>query len=122
MRAAGLHPIATLLQSQAVLIASSTPKHQHLEPLIATITSRIAGVLASSKYVICQYNTTREHLHACTAITPGRRAATISPLEDEGWVAVSSMVERSRVADVMDELVKAGAEDVLITKLENCRV
>ncbi|PCH40478.1 HisG-domain-containing protein [Wolfiporia cocos MD-104 SS10] len=122
MRAAGLHAIATLLQSEAVLIKSSVPKHVSLEPLISLITSRIAGVVAASRYVICEYNILREKLHDATAITPGRRAPTISPLEDEGWVAVSSMVEKNRVADVMDALVKIGAEDILIFNLDNCRV
>lgn len=122
MRAAGLHAIATLLESEAVLIKSSTPKHAHLEPLIKLITSRIAGVVAAGKYVICEYNIARARLHDATLITPGRRAPTISPLEDEEWVAVSSMVEKSKVASVMDELVKIGAEDILIFNLDNCRV
>ena len=122
MRASGLHAIATILQTEAVLIKSSVPKHPNLTPLIDLITSRIAGVVASSKYVMCQYNTKRENLAICTSITPGRRAPTISPLEESDWVAVSSMVEKSKVAVVMDELVKAGAEDVLILKLDNCRV
>ncbi|KAI0629427.1 ATP phosphoribosyltransferase [Trametes polyzona] len=122
MRAAGLHAIATVLQTEAVLIKSSTPKHPALEPLIKLITSRIAGVVAAGRYVICEYNIQRARVHDATAITPGRRAPTISPLEDEGWVAVSSMVEKSKVADVMDELVKIGAEDILIFNLDNCRV
>ncbi|KAF8601392.1 HisG-domain-containing protein [Ceratobasidium sp. AG-I] len=122
MRAAGLHAISTLLTSEAVLISSATPKHQHLKPLLELITSRIAGVVASTKYVLCQYNIQRPKLHAATKITPGRRAATVSPLDDGDWVAVSSMVEAKTVADVMDQLVAAGAEDVLIVKLHNCRV
>lgn len=122
MRAAGLHPIATILQSEAVLIKSSTPKHQHLTPLIELITSRIAGVVASTKYVLCQYNIPRDKLNECIAITPGRRAPTISPLDENNWVAVSSMVEKGKVALAMDRLVEAGAEDVLIMKLDNCRV
>lgn len=122
MRAAGLHAIATLLQSEAVLIKSSVPKHEYLEPLINLITSRIAGVIAAGKYVICEYNILRARLPEATIITPGRRAPTISPLEDEAWVAVSSMVEKGKVADVMDELVKIGAEDILIFNLDNCRV
>jgi ATP phosphoribosyltransferase len=32
------------------------------------------------------------------------------------------MVERKKVADVMDQLVDMGAEDVLIISLDNCRV
>ncbi|KAI5121355.1 hypothetical protein M0805_000663 [Coniferiporia weirii] len=122
MRAAGLHAIATVLKTEATLIKSSKPKHAALEPLIELITRRIAGVLASNTYVICQYNIPRAKLPECHEITPGRRAPTISPLEDDGWVAVSAMVERKNVADVMDRLVRAGAEDVLILKLDNCRV
>ena len=122
MRAAGLHAIDTVLDTEAVLIKSSTQKHPHLSPLIDIITSRIAGYIASTKYVMCQYNIPRAKLANVVEITPGRRAPTISPLEDEGWVAVSAMVVRKDVATVMDNLVKAGAEDVLIFKLDNCRV
>lgn len=122
MRAAGLHAIATVLETEAVLIKSSTPKHLALEPLIQLITSRIAGVVAAGRYVACEYNIRRELLQDATKITPGRRAPTISPLEDEGWVAISVMVEKSMIANVMDDLVKIGAEDILIFNLDNCRV
>lgn len=122
MRAAGLRPIATLLQSEAVLIRSSAPKHAHLAPLVDKITARIAGVIAAGRYVVCQYNVRRATLSSATAVTPGRRAPTISPLEDPEWVAVSSMVERSKMADVMDQLVSVGAEDILIFNLDNSRV
>ena len=52
MRAAGLHAIATVLKTEAVLIKSSTPKHPALEPLIQLITRRIAGVVAANHYVV----------------------------------------------------------------------
>lgn len=122
MRAAGLHAIATLLESEAVLIKSTVPKHPELAPLIDLVTSRIAGVIAANKYVVCQYNISRDRLAAATQVTPGRRAPTVSPLEEENWVAVSSMVEKKRIAGIMDELVKIGAEDILIFNLDNCRV
>jgi ATP phosphoribosyltransferase len=122
MRAAGLHPIATLLQSEAVLITSNIAKHPNLTPLISLITNRIAGVVAARKYVVCQYNIRRDKLHAATALTPGKRAPTISPLEMEDWVAVGAMVEKNKIADTMDELVKIGAEDIMIFNLDNCRV
>lgn len=122
MRAAGLHPIATVLQTEAVLIKSSTPKHPGLTPLIDLITSRIAGIIAASRFVICEYNVPRSLLSQATAVTPGRRAPTISPLEDSDWVAVSAMVEKKKQATVMDELVRIGAEDIMIFNLDNCRV
>lgn len=139
MRAAGLHAIGTLLETEAVLIKSTLPKHAHLTPLMERITKRIAGVVARSKcvvympadtdsiqyrnrYVLCQYNIPRQFLAKAIEITPGRRAPTVSPLDNDQWVGVSSMVEKKKVADVMDQLVEVGAEDVLLIRLDNCRV
>ncbi|KAF8188542.1 hypothetical protein K438DRAFT_1764290 [Mycena galopus ATCC 62051] len=48
MRAAGLHAIATLLESEAVLIKSTVPKHPEFAPLIDQATSQIAGVIAGA--------------------------------------------------------------------------
>jgi len=121
MRAAVLHAIATILETEAVLIKSTVPKHSHLGPLIDLVTARIAGVVAASQFVLCQYNVTREKLTAAIAITPGRRAPTISRIEMEGWVAVSAMVEKKSMATKMDELTKIGATDILILKIDNTR-
>ena len=122
MRAAGLHPIATVMQTEAVLIKSAAPKHPDLKNLIDLVTKRIAGVIAASRYIVCQYNVPRDKLAAAMRVTPGRRAPTVSRIEEEGWVAVSSMVEKARAADVMDELMQIGAEDILVFNLDNCRV
>ena len=121
MRAAGLHAIGTVLETEAVLIRSTTPKHPNLSPLINLITKRIAGVIAANKYVVCQFNISREKLPLACQITPGRRAPTVSPLEEDGWVAVSSMIEKKNCANIMDELMDIGAEDILIFNLDNCR-
>ncbi|KAG2068189.1 HisG-domain-containing protein, partial [Suillus decipiens] len=122
MRAAGLHAIATVLQTEAVLIKSNVPHRAHHAPLIDLIASRIAGVVAAGKYVVCEYNIRRELVSQAATITPGRRAPTISPLEEEGWVAISSLVEKKSVANTMDQLMKIGAEDILVFNLDNCRV
>ncbi|KAF8324769.1 HisG-domain-containing protein [Cantharellus anzutake] len=128
MRAAGLHPIATILETQAVLITSKAPHsttstNPVLVELIEKITKRIQGVIASSKFVLCTYNVRRADMQQAVEITRGKKAATVSPLErEEEWVAINVMVERATIADVMDKLQVIGAEDILVTKLENCRV
>jgi ATP phosphoribosyltransferase len=122
MRAAGLYPIATILSSEAVLIQSIKPKNLDHLPLIKLVTSRIAGVLAASKYVLCTYNIERRLIEPAFKITPGRRAPTITTLDEEGWVAINVMVERSQLATVMDQLQEIGAHDILVTRLDNCRV
>uniref|UniRef100_A0A060TG19 ATP phosphoribosyltransferase n=1 Tax=Blastobotrys adeninivorans TaxID=409370 RepID=A0A060TG19_BLAAD len=119
MRAAGLKPIETVLSTSAHLIGSVNPTYQEVaDQLVA----RISGVLAASKYVLCNYNAPRTNLTELLKITPGRQAATVSPLETDGWVAVSSMVEKVRVADVMDQLSANGATDILVFQIANCRV
>jgi len=118
MRVAGLKAVSTVLDSTAVLIRS---KHPSNTQLIDLITARIKGVITAQKFVLCTYNVQRERLADASKITPGNRAPTISSLEEEGWVAVSVMVERDRVAVAMDELIGVGACDILITRLENTR-
>lgn len=100
MKAAGLKPIATVLETSAVLIASRAPTNPEL---VRTIANRIRGVITAKKYVLCSYNVRRERLDAVSVITPGKRAPTVTQLEEEGWVAVSAMVEKNTIANVMDQ-------------------
>ena len=122
MRACGLHEIGTLLSSQAVLIKSTAPHARSNTALIDLITRRIRGVIAASRYVLVTYNVKNEQLEENLRITPGRRAATVMPLDDKLWNAVQSMVLRSEVAVVCDKLESAGAQDILVMQLANCRI
>lgn len=103
MKAAGLKPIATLLETTAVLIKSKKPANPQL---IKLIESRIRGVITAKKYLLCTYNIPSPQLEAAKVITPGKRAPTITQLQGESdWVAVSVMVPRKTIATVMDEYV-----------------
>lgn len=97
MRIAGLKAIDTVVDSTAVLISS---KHPSDAKLVNIITNRIRGVIQAQKYVLCTYNVERSLLGKATEITPGRRAPTVTPLEEEGWVAVSVMEEKKNIATV----------------------
>lgn len=59
---------------------------------------------AAQKYVLCTYNVARANLNKCKDITPGKRAPTVTSLESAAdWVAISVMVEKKKIANVMDE-------------------
>ncbi|RHZ47364.1 hypothetical protein Glove_585g67 [Diversispora epigaea] len=119
MKAAGLHPLSTVLSTQAILICNKNPSNSSL---VFKIASRIKGVIAAQKYVLLNYNVQRVHLKEVTKVTPGSQAPTISPLEDDEWVEVQSMVNKCEVADIMDKLEEIGARDILVFKIDNCRV
>ncbi|KAJ5127316.1 hypothetical protein N7448_008095 [Penicillium atrosanguineum] len=117
MKAAGLKAIDTVVESTAVLVKSRNSKSE----LLDLIAARIRGVITAQRFVLCQYNIPRSELAVASKITPGKRAPTITALEEENWVAVSSMVEKKRVATVMDELIKVGATDILVLNIANSR-
>ncbi|KAI0036307.1 hypothetical protein K488DRAFT_76090 [Vararia minispora EC-137] len=125
MRAAGLHAIDTVLPTEAVLIRSRAAKSAAHARIIDKIHARVRGVIAAREYVVCEYNIPRASLAVAAAVTPGRRAPTVSPLDavnGEEWIAISAMVRKEEVADTMDRLTEVGAEDILIFNLDNCRV
>ncbi|CAK9441501.1 uncharacterized protein LODBEIA_P53690 [Lodderomyces beijingensis] len=124
MKAAGLKAIATVLTTSAHLISSKTPRFPEI---VQIINQRIQGVLAAQEYVLCNYNAPKSIMAECLAITPGKRAATVSTLDkhapgEEDWVAISAMVTRKNIGGVMDELKKVGASDILVLEISNCRV
>jgi len=130
MKAAGLKAIDTVMETQAVLISSTTsgslsPKLSQQEngSLQTLITNRIRGVIAAKRYVLLEYNVPRSILSEVVKITPGKRAPTVSSLESLGeeWVAVSVMVERKDIAQVMDQLEDKGASDMMVFDIINSR-
>lgn len=122
MRAAGLQAIGTILSSEAVLLRSVQPKKPEHLPVIDKITRRIEGVLAANKFLLCTYNIRRSLIKQACEVTPGRRAPTVTSLEEEDWVAVQSMVLKSEAAAIMDRLQEIGAVDIFLLSLHNCRV
>ena len=63
-----------------------------------------------------------EQHSAAAAITPGLESPTVSPLRDEGWVAVRAMVSSAEVHAVMDSLYELGGRGILVTDILACRL
>jgi ATP phosphoribosyltransferase len=124
LQAAGLHTIGEpIMHSEAVLVrgANSTlePASNHA---VEVLIQRLRGVLIARQYVMMDYNCPTAALPAAREITPGMESPTVSPLQEEGWVAVRAMVLRTQAQAVMDRLWAAGARAILVTSLEACRL
>ena len=89
--------------------------------MVDLIAARILGVITAQRYILCQYNVPRSKLPQATKITPGKRAPTVTALDESDWVAVSSMVEKKIIATVMDGLTAVGATDILVLEIANTR-
>jgi len=118
MHAAGLTRLTTVLKSQSVLIRNKNSKHPEL---VDKITNRIKGVITAQKFYLCNYNIPREKLKEAVKVTPGRTAPTVSPLDNDNWVSVSSMISKNAQAEILDKLAEIGAVDILVFAISNCR-
>lgn len=124
LQAAGLETIGKpILRSEAVLVrGSQNALAPESEQAIDVLVQRLRGVLIARQYVMMDYNCPAAALDAARKITPGMEAPTVSPLDEEGWVAVRVMVPRTEAQAVMDQLWSAGARAILVTPLEACRL
>lgn len=120
LRNAGLEPFGeTLVRSEAVVVhRSGRDRSAPVEQLLR----RLEGVIIARQYVIMDYDVESKHVDAACAITPGIESPTVSPLHEEGWVAVRAMVLRGDTNRVMDELWDLGARGILVTEIAACRL
>lgn len=120
LKQAGLAVVGEpLLVNQAVLIRRTGVAD---DVAVDTFVRRLQGVFVARSYVLVDYDIRAEQLEAACAVTPGLESPTISPLHDQGWVAVRSMVPKRDVHRVMDELYDMGARGILVTDILACRL
>lgn len=120
LRMAGLEVFGDpILHSEAVLIRRhDAPQANGVDLLVR----RLQGVLVARQYVLMDYDVRVELVEKACAITPGLESPTVSPLHDQGWVAVRAMVPRDRTNAVMDDLYELGARAILVTGIHACRL
>jgi ATP phosphoribosyltransferase len=120
LRQAGLEIFGDpILISEAILITRESEK---LNPALQVLLRRLKGVITARQYVLLDYDVPKERAEAACAITPGLESPTISPLQNEKWVAVRAMVLRKDTNRVMDELWEVGARGILVTDIHACRL
>ncbi|WP_329397067.1 ATP phosphoribosyltransferase [Streptomyces melanogenes] len=121
LRNAGLEVFGEpIMKSEAVVIRRSGADGD--DPKVAQFLRRLQGVLVARSYVMMDYDCRAEHLEKAVALTPGLESPTISPLHNEGWVAVRAMVPAKEAQRIMDDLYELGARAILTTAIHACRL
>ena len=120
LRQAGLEIFGDpILTSEAILISR---KDVAIAADLEVLIRRLQGVVTARQYVLLDYDIKKIDLDAACAITPGLESPTISPLQNQDWLAVRAMVLRSETNKVMDELYVLGARGILVTDIHACRL
>ncbi|MFG2499177.1 ATP phosphoribosyltransferase [Streptomyces sp. NPDC048441] len=121
LRNAGLEVFGEpIMKSEAVVIRRTGAESD--DPKVQQFLRRLQGVLVARAYVMMDYDCRAEHLEQAVALTPGLESPTISPLHNEGWVAVRSMVPAKEAQRIMDDLYAIGARAILTTAIHACRL
>ncbi|XKH54213.1 ATP phosphoribosyltransferase [Citricoccus nitrophenolicus] len=119
LKAAGMETFGEpIMQSEAIIIGQTGRRPEGLDVLLR----RLQGVLVARLYVMIDYDVSRANLDRASAVTPGLESPTISPLQDENWVAVRSMVKKGDTNNVMDELYDLGARAILVSAIHAIRI
>ena len=114
LRAHNLKVIETILESTARLIANKDSwndpwKRQKIENLAMLLT----GALNADHLVGLKMNVAKDHLTDVIACLPALKKPTLSPLSEDGWVAVEIIVDQKVGRDMIPNLKRAGAEGIV---------
>lgn len=119
LRINDLRPLATIFESQAVLIANADsladpPRKEGIRRLRV----RIDAYLTARRLRYVMLNAPMEALERILAVLPGLRSPTVIPLADRGMVAVHAAVDEEVFWDVLERLKEAGGSDILVLPVE----
>ena len=106
--------IEVIMESTPRLIANKNSwKDEWKREKIKNISMLLRGALIAEGKVGLKMNLKKENLKKILKILPAMKRPTISPLADEKWVAIETIVDKKIVKDLIPELKKNGAEGVV---------
>jgi ATP phosphoribosyltransferase len=113
----GLRRIGTLLESEAVLIASEEGLDTQAA-LIDRLRLMLEGVVAARRRRYLMLNASESALPAIRALLPGMGAPSVLTLAEPGQIAVHAAVDADEIWDLLPPLKAAGASSILVVPVE----
>ena len=113
----GLKEVETVLQSEAVLIASpdlSPQKSAILEQLLFRMEA--VRLARSNKYILMNIPT--ESISKVTTLIPGMNSPTVMSLSRPGWSSLHAVVDENEFWERIGQLKSFGAEGILVLPIE----
>jgi ATP phosphoribosyltransferase len=118
LRQNGLRSIATVLESEATLVARRDLGGR-AGAVAAELATVIESVVAARGKRYLMLNAPDESLDDVIALLPGMDSPTVLPLARGGLHAVHAVVDAEAVADLLAPLRAAGARSLLVLPIQN---
>ncbi len=114
LRANRLRIIDTVLESNTQLIGNAGAlKDSWKRTKLENIALLLKAAIEAQGRVGIMLNTRREDLDAVLALLPALQRPTISPLSDNEWVAINTIIEERTVRDLIPRLKAARAQGIV---------
>ncbi|MBA2460989.1 MAG: ATP phosphoribosyltransferase [Actinobacteria bacterium] len=113
----GLRLIGTLLDSQAVLVASEAALAEQAE-LVGRLELMLSAVVAARRRRYLMMNASLSALPAIREVLPSMGAPSVLNLAEEGEIAIHAAVDADDVWDLLPRLKAAGASSILVLPVE----
>ncbi len=114
LRANHLRIIDTVLESSTRFIANKEAyKDSWKKEKIETISLLLKGAIAAEGKVGLKMNIKKSDLPKIIGIIPALRRPTVSPLYDDEWVAIETIIDERVVRIIVPELKRNGAEGII---------
>lgn len=112
-----LKEVEVVMQSEALMIANkelSKEKREILDELLFRFDSYKNA--EGKKYIVL--NIKNDKIDAVCKLLPGMKAPTVTPLVEEGWSSLQSVIEEKTFWDIISKLKALGAEGILVVPIE----
>ncbi|MCL4164598.1 UNVERIFIED_CONTAM: hypothetical protein GTU68_005657 [Idotea baltica] len=113
----GLKEVEPIFQSEAVLIANKSLSDEKLA-LLERIVFRMNAVQTAETHKYVLLNAPNDKIEKIISVMPGMRSPTITPLAQEGWSSIHSVLKENDFWENIEEMRNEGAEGILVIPIE----
>ena len=113
----GLREVETVLESEAVLVASPQISPASRE-LLDKLAFRIDAVQRAKKSKYIALNVPVDKLEDVTRLLPGLKSPSIIPLSDPAWCSLHTVIEEDNFWEILGSLQEHGASGIVVMPME----
>lgn len=114
LRANKLRIVDTVLESSVRLIANNESyQNTWKREKVQNIALLLQGAIQASGKVGLKMNLKKSDIEKVTQILPAMKRPTISPLAGNEWVALETIIDEKIVREIIPQLKRAGAQDII---------
>ena len=112
-----LKEVEVLMNSEALLIANKDLSKEKSR-ILNEILFRFDAIQEASGKKYVMLNAPKDKIAEITELLPGMKSPTVTPLADDGWVSMQSVITEKHFWDIIGKLKAIGAEGIIVIPIE----